>query len=211
MAVPTKSVPCTSTALALCHVCSVCQSPVKCGDQTLHQRRYCSAATMTPSAWGYPRAEVTHRNHHAGQVRLNSSGAGITRVGPGGQVLCDTCYACMGSNNAYGIGTSVSAHAGMRIAYIVTRGSQVCMYGLVLFPSTAARYSIRRISFPVSSITTRTKISLKIQAPQKKRKRLYRACTHRAARTTQCSPATPLPFFILSPKQWQHTPPLFLQ
>lgn len=74
-------------------------------------------------------------------------------------------------------------------------------------PTMAACYSIRRILFPVSSITTRTKISLKIQAPQKKRKRLYRACTHRAARTTQCSPATPLPFSILSPKQRQHTPP----
>lgn len=43
-----------------------------------------------PSAWAYPRAELTHRNHHAGQVRLNSRGAGITPVGSDEWVQCDT-------------------------------------------------------------------------------------------------------------------------
>lgn len=55
-----------------------------CGDETLQRDtllQHRDRDQRDPSAWGYSRAELTHRNHHAGQVRLNSRGAGITPVG----------------------------------------------------------------------------------------------------------------------------------
>lgn len=46
-----------------------------------------------------------------------------------------------------------------------------------------------RIALPLSSIIAHTKISLKIQTPQEKKKRklVYLTCTHCAARTAHCS------------------------
>lgn len=41
-----------------------------------------------PSAWGYPRAEATHRNHHAGQVRLNVEWSGYHAGGSRWSGLC---------------------------------------------------------------------------------------------------------------------------
>lgn len=42
---------------------------------------YCSVVTMTHRHGDIPERRPLHRNHHAGQVRLNSSGAGITAGG----------------------------------------------------------------------------------------------------------------------------------
>lgn len=126
-----------------------------CGDKTLQREALLQHRDHDPSAWGYPRAELTHRNHHAGQVRLKPER---------GYTSCTS--KCLKCPSAYSSGACNTRQA---------------------------------VAGPVSSISPRTKISLKIQAPPCKSKHMYRPCT--------CSrrPCT-LPFCV-SGRQRRPKPP----
>lgn len=129
---------------------ALCPSPAAPGrggqvwrqDPATEALHYCSVVAMTHRHGDIPERRRPHRNHHAGQVRLNSSGAGITAGG--------TWYARMQKHRVCSYAL-VHIHSPLRM----------CLGGP---PGMAQEGSFP----PVWSITARPKISLKIQAPQEK-------------------------------------------